>query len=86
MNEENKIEKSSTEYYVQDTFSLLKEEAKAAKAQRDNNVNTSEYQFYLGYLTALSDVISLLQSQAFVFNIHLSELGLDDIDPEKDLL
>jgi len=48
--------------------------------------NNDKEEYFEGYAFAYSRVISLLIQQAEVYNIPLSELGLDDIEVEKDLL
>ncbi|WP_214467820.1 hypothetical protein [Microbacterium flavescens] len=49
-------------------------------------MNEAEGPFEAGRLFAYVEVISLMQQQAVAFGIDLTELGLDDIDPERDLL
>jgi hypothetical protein len=80
------MKESNIEYYIKDTFLLLKENARDAKKRRDIMAGTPDHQYCIGYLTAFYDVISLLQSQAIAFDIPLSELGLDDLHPEQELL
>ena len=42
--------------------------------------------YNLGYLMAWHEIVSLMQSQATQFNIDLQSIGLEGIDPERDLL
>jgi hypothetical protein len=73
------------ELYTLDLCALLKEKARQAKA--DSQAASSENKEYLlGRLMAFHEIISLMQQQAEVFGIPLAQLGLHDIDPERDLL
>ena len=80
------MKESALEHYIRDTFLLLKEEAKGAKKQHMKMLNTQDSAYWAGFLSAYHDVISLLQSQADVFDLSLLTLGLDDIKPEAELL
>ena len=71
---------------VADTFLLLKEDAMAAKEQYRKKFATEDSAYWAGFLAAYHDVISLLQSQAQAFDLSLSALALDDIQPEVELL
>jgi len=72
-------------WYVEDTFRLLAEYARAAKKRHEKETDEIDTAFKAGYLSAYHDVISLLQSQARVFDIPLEDLKLDDIDPDTEL-
>jgi hypothetical protein len=75
----------SIDLYVRDLGVLLKE--KALEAQRESRTAPEDQRaFMLGRLMAFHEVISLMQQQAQAFGIALEELGLDDIQPEKDLV
>jgi protein associated with RNAse G/E len=71
--------------YLHDLIILMKEEAIAAKQERDIHV-TEEDGYYIGQLMAWHNVISLLQQQAISFGLSFDDLGLHDIVPERDLL
>jgi predicted RNA-binding protein with PUA domain len=76
---------SPVAFYVLNLGVLLKEIALRAKqevvvATEDDRV------FALGRLMAMHEVVSLMQQQASVFGLELRELGLEGIDPERDLL
>jgi len=71
--------------YLIDSIILLKEQARAAKKDGDNPKEGFE-DYNKGSVMAYCSVLSLLKHQAFAFNIDEKELGLDDIDPEVDLL
>jgi hypothetical protein len=75
----------SIDLYVRDLGVLIKEKALEAKKESRSSPE-GERAFALGRLMAFHEVISLMQQQARAFGITLEELGLDDIQPEKDLL
>jgi hypothetical protein len=75
----------SIDLYVRDLGILIKEKALEAKKESRSSPE-DERAFALGRLMAFHEVISLMQQQARAFGITLEELGLDDIQPEKDLL
>lgn len=75
----------SVDLYLRDLGVLLKEKALEAK-EESRTAPEDERAFALGRLMAFHEVISLMQQQAQAFGIALEELGLDDIQPEKDLL
>jgi hypothetical protein len=75
----------SVNLYVRDLGILLTEKALEAK-QESQLASEDERAFALGRLMAFHEVISLMQQQARVFGISWEELGLDGIQPEKDLL
>ena len=65
--------------YLLDIGSLIKEKADEAK-------NNGDDEYEVGYRMALYEVISLMHQQAHAFNIDLKDVGLEDIDPERDYL
>lgn len=75
------------ENYLLDLITIFKHEVfhginRYYESQNQKNNDKEEY--FEGYTLAYSRVISLLIQQAEVYNIPLSELGLDDIEVEKD--
>lgn len=70
------------ENYLRDLGTLVRE--KAMNAQCVKSQKNDPYD--IGYLMAWHEVVSLMQSQANQFDITLSQIGLDEIDPQKDLL
>jgi hypothetical protein len=62
----------------------LKEQAREAKHDSESGAD-SDRSFAAGRLIAHHEVISLMQQQAETFGLHLSALGLDDINPDTDL-
>ncbi|MCU7556015.1 hypothetical protein OCL06_15600 [Alteromonas sp. ASW11-19] len=71
--------------YVYDLGVILKEKALDAKVEKDKSAGAKDTDYNLGYLMAYYEVVSLMQQQANSFEIELSEIGLDDIDPELEL-
>lgn len=72
--------------YLRDLGVLLKESALSARAERDRAETDADRAYAIGRLMALHEVISLMRQQADAFGISYSEIGLDGIDPERDLL
>ncbi|WP_053332671.1 hypothetical protein [Candidatus Jidaibacter acanthamoebae] len=69
--------------FYEDTINLLKENAfEAIKDKLENQEDSFKKGIAFGYY----EVFHLFQQQAEAFNISLKEVGLDDIDPERDLL
>ncbi len=66
--------------YLLDLSFLIKEYAQEAKTKKEAS------EFYKGYLSCFHRIISLMQQQANAFDIPLSEINLEDIDPERDLI
>ncbi len=68
--------------YLLDLGMLLRE--KALEAKESKKESGSEYD--LGRLMAYHEVVSLMRQQAEAFGIEFSELNLEGLDPEQDLL
>lgn len=71
--------------YIYDLGILLKEKAREAKIEK-NNSSLNDLNYQLGYLMAFHDVISLMKQEANAFDLNQDSIGLDDIDPESELL
>lgn len=72
--------------YVFDLGFLIKERALEARRQRDESPRGSlEREFQSGRIMAFNEVISIMQQQAEGLGIPLSDLRLDDIEPDRDL-
>lgn len=69
--------------YLMDLGPELKNFAFEAKEAFHNDRTN---RFKDGYYCAFHRVISYIMQQAEGFDIDLKELGLDDIDPDKDLI
>ena len=80
--------------YLLDLIAIVKEEAfhgineyKHSQSKIGKNQDSELDRGYLdGYAHAYSRVISIMFQLAMTYNIPLSELHLNDIDPDKDLL
>lgn len=70
----------NTEAYILDLCIQFKEKAHLCMQ------SSFKDDYELGYSMAMYEVISLLVQQAQVFDIPLVELGLAEIDPERDYL
>lgn len=67
---------------LSDTSRLLLEAAIAARAVATEGGDA----FDRGRLSALHEVVSLMQQQAQAFGVPLADLGLEGVDPDRDLL
>jgi hypothetical protein len=72
--------------YLLDLGFLPKERALEAKQSSLVVKGTDDEAFQTGPLMAYYEVISLMQDQAEVLQIPLTEIRLDGIDPDKDLI
>ncbi len=72
--------------FLRDFAVIAKEKALAAKRAKKMAEGTKDGDYALGFLMAYHEIVSTLKQQAEVFGIPLEKLGLDDIDPERDLL
>jgi hypothetical protein len=70
--------------YLIDLTRLVKDLALSAKKQKSSAAG-DDLQFASGRLLGLHEVISLMQEQAVAFGIPATDIGLGDIDPERDL-
>jgi hypothetical protein len=74
------------ENYLFDLGAVIKERAFEARRERDGLPSGSlEREFQSGRVIAFNEVISIMQQQAEGLGIPLSDLRLDDIDPDRDL-
>jgi len=74
-------------YYLVDMGPLIIEMALEIKENYIRKKKGSpEYEFDAGQLMAYNAIIAFMQSQAEAFDIDLKEIGLDDIDPLKELI
>jgi hypothetical protein len=72
--------------YLFDLGFLIKERAIEACRQRDALPRDSgEREFQAGRALAFNEVISIMQQQAEGLGLPLSDLRLDDIEPDRDL-
>jgi len=71
--------------YLSDSIKLLKDQALEAKKEADNPKEGFE-SYNEGELMAYCSIFLLLKNQASIFNIDQEEVGLADIEPERDLL
>ncbi len=69
--------------YLWDLIFILKEKALEAKKSVDES-NQDDYNS--GYLMAFYEIIDLMKHQADAFTIKQDDIGLADIDADRDLL
>jgi hypothetical protein len=79
------VDRETYAYYLDDLGFELREEADKA-ADEYASAGAKDKDFKAGWLWAYIDVLSLIQIKAVLFDIPLSELCLDDLEPEIDLL
>jgi hypothetical protein len=75
----------SLQHYVHDLVRLVRDQALGARADRDQAA-APDIDFANGRLMAYHEVVSLMQQQAEAFGIGLADLGLDAVNPERDLV
>jgi hypothetical protein len=71
--------------YLFDLGRLLRAEAQEAH-DRVEATPGAKSDFAAGEMMTWASVLSIMQPQAVAFDLPLSELGLDGLDPERDLL
>lgn len=71
--------------FITYTLGLLKEMARDAKKNAERPEKNQDG-YYEGVIMGYYSIINLLKHQARVFSIDQKELGLEDINPEIDLL
>ena len=79
-----KINDEVLQNYLHDLVIILIDEAKQAKELRQKE--TKDYSYYDGYLMGFHRILTIMMQQAEAFQIPLKKLGLDKIDPYKELL
>jgi hypothetical protein len=75
----------ASDNYLRDLGQLVKQRALEAQREKDAAAGSGRYDYELGRLMALHEVVSLMQQQAEAFGLDLAALALDDISPERDL-
>jgi hypothetical protein len=73
-------------YYLRDLGYLLREKGEQTRDEVRAAGTEAEKAFENGRQMAYVEVLSLMQQQADAFGIPRSELCLDGLDPEADLL
>ena len=73
-------------YYIREISCLLKDNAKQAKLDADHPKEGDSADFNSGFLMAYHQVIAIMKNQAPVFDLEQKDIGLADIEPERDLL
>ena len=78
--------KESLRNYIQEISCLLKDYAKQAKIDADHPKEGDSADFNDGFLMAYHQVIATMKNQAPFFELTQEDIGLADIEPEKDLI
>jgi hypothetical protein len=68
--------------YAYDLCTILCERARDAKSDKEREPND----YNVARLMAYHEVVSILRDQAIAFGIELEKLGLNNIQPDIDLL
>ena len=69
--------------YLTDSIMLLKNQSQEAKQDPDD-ANSADEKYNLGHLMAYHSLFSLLKDEACLLSIEEDQIGLADINPEKD--
>jgi len=80
------MEEEDLNHYIKEIIDLIKDNAKKAKLDADNPQKNSSSDYATGFLMAYYQIISMMKNQASVFDLEQEEIGLADIEPERDLL
>lgn len=79
------MDKDSLRNYILYMGNLIKEQAMQAKKDEDNPKPGFE-DYNKGAVMAYYSVISTLKNQAQFFDLEQEDIGLADIDPDRDLV
>jgi hypothetical protein len=79
------------EDYLIDLIDIIKPEVQRAMKMYNElsdrqNDDPGNFGYVTGYAHAYSRIVSLMLQQAEAYDIPLSKLSLDDINPDKDLM
>jgi hypothetical protein len=80
------MSESSMKNYMHDVCVDMLETAFSIRKSLREETDTAKYDFELGRLMAYYENLSLIVEQAKMFKINLSDIGLENIDLEKELL
>ncbi len=79
------MDEKSLKHYIREISCLIKGYSRQAKIDADDpNKGNSDYN--TGYLMAYHEVIAVMKNQAPFFDLTQEDIGLADIEPEKDLI
>lgn len=71
--------------YVTDAVTYITERALRARQERDRAVGDART-LEEGRLLAFNEVVSILRQTAEGLGVPLADLGLEDLDPDRDLI
>lgn len=87
MSEHNTDRQQKYKLFLKDLGPIVIERAlEAVNRRKPFPRGSKEYEFHCGRILGFNEVISILQQQANAFGIDLREMGLDDINPDNDLI
>lgn len=76
----------SIENFTRDFLFEIKQKALEAAQDKKTMSDAANKDYIVGYSMAYYEVVSLAISQATAFGVNLSDIGLEDLDPERELL
>lgn len=79
------MKKKNFELYIKHVGNLLKDNAMKAKSEA-NHPKEGEADYNTGYLMAYHEVIAIMKNRAPLFKLGQKEIGLANIEPERDLI
>ena len=79
-------EKNVFNHYLNDLGPIIMERALEAKAQAKSAKPGADKSFQEGRLIAFNEVVSIMQQQAQGLGISLTDLRLDGVVPDRDLV
>lgn len=80
------MDEKSLRHYIREISCLLKDYARQAKIDADHPKEGDSADFNDGFLMAYHQVIAVMKNQAPFFDLTQEDIGLADIEPEKDLV
>lgn len=72
--------------YARDLGFLVRELAVRARREWEEGRQGEDARYLAGRLSALHEIVSLMQDQAVAFGIDLEDVALDGFDADRDLL
>lgn len=80
------MDEKNWKYYLGEISCLLQDYARQAKVYADHPKEGDSADFNAGFLMAYHQVIAVIKNQASFFDLTQNDIGLADIEPERDLI
>ena len=80
------MDSSKYSLFLQDLGELIKSEASKVKAKKAQAKSEGDSEFESGQLMGFYSVVSMMKTLAIGFDISDEEMGLENLDPDKDLV